>query len=115
MMCERFGWKAYYEPVTENPYLEKFYANMKQWAFHSQVYFISHRVKSHRALSEDPFSVVQDRSIYEDAEVFARNLYEQGHMTEDDYATYRELYRAFTCLLPVPDLVAYLRTSVKTL
>lgn len=115
MMCERFSWKAYYEPVAENPYLERFYGDMKRWAFHSQVYFMTHRVKAHHALAGDPFSVVQDRSIYEDAEVFARNLYEQGHMSEDDYATYRELYRVFTCLLPVPDLVVYLRASVKTL
>ena len=115
MMCERFGWKAYYEPVAENPYLERFYGDMKRWAFHSQVYFMTHRVKSHHALADDPFSVVQDRSIYEDAEVFARNLHESGQMTDNDWGTYRELYRVFTCLLPVPDLVVYIRASVKTL
>ncbi|MBN2050532.1 MAG: deoxynucleoside kinase [Spirochaetales bacterium] len=115
MICQRFGWKAYYEPVAENPYLERFYDDMKQWAFHSQVYFMTHRVKSHHALAGDPFSVVQDRSIYEDAEVFAKNLYMRGEISEDDYATYRELYRVFTCLLPVPDLVVYIRASVATL
>ena len=115
MLCERFEWKAYYEPVAENPYLEKFYSDMKRWAFHSQVYFMTHRVQSHHALADDPFSVVQDRSIYEDAEVFANNLYKRGEMSEDDYTTYRELYRVFTCLLPVPDLVVYIRASVSTL
>lgn len=115
MMCERFGWKAYFEPVTQNPYLEKFYGNMRRWAFHSQVFFMTHRVKSHHALAGYPHTVVQDRSIYEDAEVFARNLYEGGQMASDDYATYRELYEVFTRLLPVPDLVVYLRVSVETL
>lgn len=115
MMCERFGWKPYYEPVTQNPYLEKFYSDMKRWAFHSQVFFMTHRVKAHHALSDDPHSVVQDRSIYEDAEVFARNLYLGGQMDADDYATYRELYTLFTRLLPVPDLVVYLQVSVETL
>jgi hypothetical protein len=67
MMCGRLGWRPYYEPVAENPYLEDFYRDMGRWAFHSQVFFLTHRVQSHRALMEDPFSVVQDRSLYEDA------------------------------------------------
>jgi deoxyadenosine/deoxycytidine kinase len=112
MMCDRFGWKAYYEPVTQNPYLEKFYSDMKRWAFHSQVYFLTHRVESHHSLAMSPHSVVQDRSIYEDAEVFARNLFEQSQMSSEDYRTYRELYSVFTELLPVPDLVVYIKASV---
>jgi len=115
MMCERLGWKPYFEPVTENPYLEDFYRDMSRWAFHSQVFFLTHRVRSHHALMDDPWSVVQDRSLYEDAEVFARNLYIHGRMSERDWGTYRELYRTVITLLPPPNLVVYLRASVPTL
>jgi deoxyadenosine/deoxycytidine kinase len=115
MMCERLGWKPYFEPVTENPYLEDFYRDMARWAFHSQVFFLTHRVRSHHALMDDPWSVVQDRSLYEDAEVFARNLYIHGRMSERDWGTYRELYRTVITLLPPPNLVVYLRASVPTL
>jgi len=115
MMCERLGWKPYFEPVTENPYLEDFYQDMARWAFHSQVFFLTHRVRSHHALMDDPWSVVQDRSLYEDAELFARNLYIHGRMSERDWATYLELYRTVITLLPPPDLVVYLRASVPTL
>ena len=114
-MCEVLGWKPYFEPVAENPYLVDFYRDMASWAFHSQVFFLTHRVRSHRALMDDPYSVVQDRSLYEDAEVFARNLYRQGHISERDWQTYQGLYRTFTTLLPPPDLVVYLRASVPTL
>ncbi len=115
LIGERLGWKAYYEPVAENPYLEDFYRDMGRWAFHSQVFFLTHRVRAHRALMDDPHSVVQDRSLYEDAEVFARNLYASGRMSGRDWATYRELYRTVSTLLPAPDLVVYLRASVPTL
>jgi deoxyadenosine/deoxycytidine kinase len=115
MMCERLGWKPYFEPVTENPYLEDFYRDMARWAFHSQVFFLTHRVRSHRDLMDDPWSVVQDRSLYEDAEVFARNLFIRGRMSERDWGTYCELYRTVITLLPPPNLVVYLRASVPTL
>jgi hypothetical protein len=115
LLADRLGYRPYYEPVAENPYLEDFYADMRRWAFHSQLYFLTHRLRSHRDLANDPSSVVQDRSIYEDAEVFARNLYEQGNMGERDWETYRGLYRTLIGLLPAPDLVVYLRASVPTL
>ena len=115
LMCQQLGWRPYFEPVTENPYLVDFYQDMASWAFHSQVFFLTHRVRSHRALMDDPYSVVQDRSLYEDAEVFARNLHRQGHLRERDWQTYQGLYRTFTTLLPAPDLVVYLRASVPTL
>jgi deoxyadenosine/deoxycytidine kinase len=115
LLAQRLGFRPYYEPVAENPYLKDFYADMERWAFHSQSYFLSHRVRSHRALMDDPWSVVQDRSLYEDAEVFARNLYERGSMSARDWETYRELYRTLTTLLPPPDLVVYIRASVPTL
>ncbi|MFH2116326.1 MAG: deoxynucleoside kinase [Spirochaetota bacterium] len=115
LLAERLGFKPYYEPVAENPYLKDFYTDMERWAFHSQAFFLTHRIKSHRALMDDPWSVVQDRSMYEDAEVFARNLYERGSMSARDWGTYSELYRTLTTLLPAPDLVVYLRISVPTL
>jgi deoxyadenosine/deoxycytidine kinase len=115
LLAERLDYRAYYEPVAENPYLEDFYRDMGSWAFHSQLFFLSWRVRSHRALMDDPHSVVQDRSLYEDAEVFARNLYERGTMSGRDWGTYSGLYRTMTGLLPAPDLVIYIRASVETL
>jgi len=115
LLSERLGFRPYYEPVAENPYLRDFYQDMRRWAFHSQVFFLSHRTRMHRALMDDAHSVVQDRSLYEDAEVFARNLHEQGSMSDQDWETYRELYRTVAGLLPAPDLVVYIRASVPTL
>jgi len=115
LLSERLGFRPYYEPVAENPYLADFYEDMPAWAFHSQLFFLSYRLRSHRALMDDPHSVVQDRSLYEDAEVFARNLYEQGRMSERDWQTYEGLYKTMAGLLPAPDLVIYIRASVDTL
>lgn len=114
-LCARMNWQPYYEPVAENPYLEDFYDDMRSWAFHSQVFFLTHRLRMHLSLLEDPKSVVQDRSVYEDAEVFAANLFRQGNIGERDYATYRKLYRLLSDMLRPPDLVIYLRASVPTL
>lgn len=114
-LCARLNWQPYYEPVTENPYLKDFYADMRAWAFQSQVFFLTHRLRMHLDLLEDPSSVIQDRSVYEDAEVFAANLYQQGQMDERDYASYRKLYTLLCDMLRPPDLVIYLRASVPTL
>lgn len=115
MLCAKLGWEPFYEPVTENPYLADFYRNMNEWAFHSQVFFLTHRLKAHDELARYPSSVIQDRSVYEDAEIFAQNLYLQGHIQERDYNTYRDLYETMLRFLPPPDLVIYLRASVSTL
>ncbi len=115
MLCVRLGWEPFYEPVTENPYLEDFYSDMSAWSFHSQVFFLTHRLRSHYKLGQHPSSVVQDRSVYEDAEIFAYNLFLQGHINQRDYQTYRDLYETTSRLLPPPDLVVYLRASVPTL
>lgn len=114
-LADQMGWEPYFEPVAENPYLEDFYQDMKTWAFHSQVYFLTHRLRSHRELMDFPTSVVQDRTVYEDAEIFARNLYLQGNIIERDYQTYRALFKLLINLLNPPDLVVYLRASVETL
>ena len=115
MLCAKLGWEPFYEPVAENPYLADFYSDMPAWSFHSQVFFLSHRLRSHHDLALHPTSVIQDRSVYEDAEVFAQNLFRQGHIQARDYQTYRELYETVIGFLPPPDLVIYLRASVPTL
>jgi deoxyadenosine/deoxycytidine kinase len=114
-LCAIMGWEPYFEPVAENPYLKNFYQDMKAWAFQSQVYFLTHRMRSHFELLMSTSSVLQDRTVYEDAEIFARNLYLQGNMTETDYATYRELFELFITMLNPPDLVLYLSAPVETL
>ena len=115
MLCERLGWQPFFEPVAENPYLENFYGDMRAWAFQSQVFFLTHRLRIHRQLLNHPTSAIQDRCVYEDAEVFAQNLYRQDMIAERDYRTYRELYEVLSDFLPPPDLVIYLRASVPTL
>lgn len=115
VLSSRLGYHPYYEPVADNPYLELFYRDMERWAFHSQLFFLTHRVRSHHALRNDPGSVVQDRSVYEDGAVFARNLYESGRMSERDWRLYKGLYDTMVELLPKPDLVVYIRASVSTL
>ena len=115
LLADRLGWEPFYEAVDDNPYLADFYRDMRQWSFHSQVFFLSRRLHHHHQILDRPGTVVQDRTVYEDAEVFAENLYRQSHMTERDYRTYRGLYEAMSLFLPPPHLVVYLRASVSTL
>ena len=115
MLCDRLDWQPFYEPVGENPYLADFYHDMRAWAFHSQIFFLTRRLRAHRQLMDHPSSVVQDRTVYEDAEVFAYNLYRQGLIDDRDYSAYRELYQVLTEFLQPPDLVIYLRATVSTL
>ena len=114
-LAQRLDFQPFYEPVAENPYLADFYQDMGSWAFHSQVFFLANRLRSHRELLDHPASAVQDRSVYEDAEIFACNLFEQGYIAERDYRSYRALYESILPFLPPPDLVIYLRASVETL
>jgi deoxyadenosine/deoxycytidine kinase len=115
MLCQRLGWQPFFEPVAENPYLADFYKDMRAWAFHSQVFFLTHRLRIHRQLLDHPTSAIQDRCVYEDAEVFAHNLFRQGMIQERDYQAYRDLYEVLIDFLPPPDLVIYLRATVTTL
>lgn len=115
LLSEALNWTPFYEPVTENPYLADFYEDMQAWGFHSQVYFLMRRLHIHRQLMNMNGSVIQDRSVYEDAEIFAHNLYLQDAISKRDYNTYRELYQVLVLFLPPPDLVIYLRASVPTL
>ena len=115
LLSRGLGWAPFFEAVDENPYLADFYGDMRRWSFHSQIFFLGKRLRHHRQLVDHPNSVVQDRSVYEDAEIFARNLYVQGHMDARDYSSYRDLYEALTDFLPPPDLIIYLQASTATL
>jgi deoxyadenosine/deoxycytidine kinase len=115
LLSEHLGWEPFLEGVQDNPYLADFYTDMARWSFHSQIFFLARRLRHHRQLLDRPNSVIQDRTVYEDAEIFARNLYEQGSMEARDYETYSELYQAVTAILPPPNLVLYLRASTPTL
>lgn len=112
-LCQRYDIKPYFEPNEENPYLEDFYANMKQWSFASQIYFLTAKFKLHLDLDQTTHSVIQDRTIWEDAEIFAENLYRKKLMTERDYRTYRQLYEAVHSQIQPPDLMIYLRCPIR--
>jgi len=105
---DRLGWKTAYESVIDNPYLGDFYRDMDSWSFHLQVYFLGHRAEQHMNLVEDAHSAIADRSIYEDAKIFARALFHQGSLTERDYLAYRRVYDQIVDRLPEPDLMIYL-------
>ena len=111
----RFQWKPYFESVDDNPYLSDFYGDMTRWSFHLQIYFLANRFKCHKEIVESSESVIQDRSIYEDAEIFARNLYDIGKMTERDYTNYVSLFHVMMEYLKPPDLMIYLRANIDTL
>jgi deoxyadenosine/deoxycytidine kinase len=115
LLSKKLGWQPFYEPVGDNPYLVDFYNDMRTWSFHSQIFFLTRRLRAHRQLLDHPTSAIQDRTVYEDAEIFAHNLFQQGQMDERDYNSYRELYQVLSEFLPPPDLVVYLRASVDTL
>lgn len=115
LLSEYLCWEPFYEAVDDNPYLADFYQDMRTWSFHSQIYFLSRRLSHHRQIIERPGTVIQDRTVYEDAEIFARNLYLQGHMTERDWHSYWLLYQTVITILPPPDLVIYLQASVPVL
>lgn len=115
VLSDYFKWQAFYERVDDNPYLADFYNEMRRWSFNLQVFFLSSRFKHQREIENAPHSVVQDRSIYEDAEIFARNLYEMSLMSERDYANYNELFEIMTSYLRPPNLLVYLRAKVPTL
>ncbi len=115
VLSDYFKWEAYFERVDDNPYLSDFYEDMRRWSFNLQVFFLSSRFNHQRMIEAAPHSIVQDRSIYEDAEIFARNLYEMGLMTGRDFENYTDLFKIMTSYLRPPDLLVYLRASVPTL
>jgi deoxyadenosine/deoxycytidine kinase len=114
-LVRRYKLKPFFEPNDENPYLKDFYKDMKAWAFHSQIYFLTHKFRLHRELERFPKTVIQDRTIYEDAEIFAKNLYRSRYISKRDYATYREMYETIRKDLTPPDIMIFLRCSVRTM
>ncbi len=114
-LCKKYGLTPFYEPNDQNPYLADFYKDMKTWAFRSQIFFLTHKFRLHRSLERDANTALQDRTIYEDAEIFAKNLYRQKLISGRDWKTYWELYETISGSLKPPDLMIYLRCPVKTL
>jgi deoxyadenosine/deoxycytidine kinase len=112
---ERLGWLTAYESVADNPYLPDFYGDMRTWSFHLQIYFLGHRAQQHLDLAADPRSAILDRSIYEDAYIFARALHQMGNLTERDHLSYRRLFDLVVNNLPAPDLLIYLRAPIPVL
>lgn len=116
-LAEHYGWEVLFEAVEGNPYLPPFYEDMEKWAFHLQIYFLNSRfeqVLKIKKLAEDR-TIIQDRSIYEDAYIFARNLYETGKFNEIDYQTYRSMFNTITQAISHPDLMIYLRADLPKL
>lgn len=115
LLADKFKWLPFYESVEDNPYLSDFYADMSRWSFNLQIYFLAHRFKIHKELTEKPNSVIQDRSIYEDVEIFAKNLHKLGKMSDRDYETYSNLFQDMTSYLKPPDVLVYLQASIPTI
>ncbi len=111
----RLGWRTAYESVSDNPYLPDFYADMSKWSFHLQVFFLGHRAEQHLEMARDPRSAIIDRSIYEDAYIFARALHDMGNISERDYQTYRIIFDQIVQTLPQPSLLVYLKAPVDVL
>jgi len=114
-LSTELGWLAYYEPVIHNPYLDAFYADMSRWSFHLQIYFLSERFKAQVQIGDSALPFIQDRTIYEDAEIFARTLHDQGSMSDVDYENYVSLFQILVSFLRKPDLIIYLKASPASL
>lgn len=115
MLSESLGWKPLYETLDQNPYINDFYRDMPRWAFNLQVFFLHSRLNQIVEIRRGKDNVIQDRTIYEDAHIFAPNLYEMGLMAERDFKTYTDLFNLSTSLVQAPDLLIYIKASVKTL
>lgn len=114
-LAKHYGWRAEFEAVDQNPYLPDFYEDMKRWAFHLQVYFLNSRYNQIRKIQESPISTIQDRTIYEDAYIFAANLYKSKLMTERDYYNYKSLFDSMISHVKAPDLLIYLKADIPKL
>jgi deoxyadenosine/deoxycytidine kinase len=115
ILAEEFGWQPYYELVADHPYLDDYYADRERWGFHSQIWFLSQRYEQQLEIADTPTSVCQDRSIYEDYEVFVKGLLEQRIFSHRDFRTYRRLFQSLTHSITPPTLLVYLHASVPTL
>lgn len=114
-LCATYRWRPFTEPNLLNPYLDDFYGDMRGWAFHSQISFLAHKFRIHMELMQERETVVQDRTIYEDAEIFARYMHRANYMNDRDFGTYTDLYEAMKRALAPPDLLIRLECSVRAL
>ncbi|WP_100627081.1 deoxynucleoside kinase [Algoriphagus formosus] len=114
-LAKHYGWKAEFEAVDNNPYLADFYEDMKRWAFHLQVYFLNSRYNQIRKIQDNNENTIQDRTIYEDAYIFAANLYKSNLLTERDYWNYRSLFDSMIQHVKAPDLLIYLKADIPKL
>ena len=115
MLAKRYGWTPRFEPVDNNPYLADFYQDMKRWSFNLQVYFLSKRFKEVVEIAQSKEYIIQDRTIFEDARIFAPNLHDQGLMSDRDFENYSDLFDLMMSLVKLPDLMIYIRSSIPTL
>ncbi|MBQ6204332.1 MAG: deoxynucleoside kinase [Prevotella sp.] len=115
MLAKRYGWTPRFEPVENNPYLSDFYADMARWSFNLQIYFLNKRFKEVVEISKSDDTIIQDRTIFEDAKIFAPNLHGQGLMSDRDFANYSDLFDLMISLVKLPDLMIYIRSSIPNL
>lgn len=115
MLAKRYGWTPRFEPVDNNPYLADYYADMPRWAFNIQIYFLAKRFKEVVEISKSPDTIVQDRTIFEDARIFAPNLHAMGMMSDRDFDNYSDLFDTMISLVKLPDLMIYIRSSLPNL
>ena len=115
MLAEHYGWEPRFESVTNNPYLADFYDDMERWSFNLQIYFLNKRFKDVVEISQSDKVIIQDRTIFEDACIFAPNLHNQGKMSDRDFETYQDLFELMMSLVEKPDLMIYIRSSISTL
>lgn len=115
LLAKHFGWEAHYEEVVENPYLEDFYNQMERWSFNLQIYFLNSRFRQIIEIHKSGRNIVQDRTIYEDAYIFAPNLHAMGLMTNRDFENYQSLFQLMEEMVAAPDLLIYLRSSIPNL
>ncbi len=114
-LAKHYGWKAEFEAVDDNPYLPDFYEDMNRWSFHLQVYFLNSRFNQLKTIQASSESTIQDRTIYEDAYIFAANLYKSNLLTERDYANYKSLFDSMISHVKAPDLLIYLKADIPKL
>ncbi|MGR3809308.1 deoxynucleoside kinase [Jiulongibacter sp. NS-SX5] len=115
-LAEHYGWEVYYEAVDGNPYLAPFYGDMKKWSFHLQIFFLNSRFEQVLKIkSKEDLTIIQDRTIYEDAYIFAQNLYESGLLNDTDFQTYRSLFETIMQAITPPDLMIYLKADIPKL
>jgi deoxyadenosine/deoxycytidine kinase len=115
MLAKNYGWDPLYEAVDNNPYLEDFYSDMKRWSFNLQIYFLNSRYRQIMDIQKSGRNIIQDRTIYEDAYIFAENLHDMALMTTRDYENYTSIFDNITAYIKPPDLLVYLKASVPTL